>query len=95
MTAVPVVTHNDAASQFEARTEHGIATLKYAARGDVLDFTHTSVPQEAEGQGTGSALAHAALQYARKEGKQVIPSCPFVLAYLKRHKEFADLVAPR
>ncbi len=95
MTAVPAVIHNAVASQFEARTEHGIATLKYAVRGDVLDLTHTSVPQEAEGQGTGSALAHAVLQYARKEGKKVIPSCPFVLAYLKRHKEFADLVAPR
>ncbi len=94
MTAVPTVIHNAAASQFEARAEHGIATLKYVARGEVLDLTHTSVPQEDEGLGIGSALAHAALLYARKEGKKVTPSCAFVLAYLKRHKGFAGLVAP-
>jgi uncharacterized protein len=95
MASTPNVTHNVAAGQFEARTEHGVALLKYAVRGDVMDLAHTTVPEEAEGQGVGAALAKAALDHARREGVHVIPSCPFVAAYVKRHGEYADLVAPR
>jgi uncharacterized protein len=93
--ATPNVTHNPAAGRFEARTEHGVALLKYAVRGEVLDLMHTTVPQEAEGQGVGAALAKTALDHARRERMHVIPSCPFVAAFVKRHKEYADLVAPR
>jgi uncharacterized protein len=95
MASTPSVTHNAAAGQFEARTEHGIALLKYAVRGEVMDLAHTTVPQEAEGQGVGTSLAKAALDHARREGVKVIPSCPFVASYVERHEEYADLVAPR
>jgi predicted GNAT family acetyltransferase len=95
MANLPDVTHNAGAGQFEARTEHGVAVLKYARRGDVLDLAHTTVPQEAEGQGVGSALAQAALEHARREHVKVIPSCPFVASYVKSHQEYADLVAAR
>ena len=95
MASTPNVTHNAAAGQFEARTEHGVALLKYVLRGDVMDLAHTTVPQQAEGQGVGAALAKAALDHARREGMKVIPSCPFVASYLKRHKDYADVVASR
>ena len=93
MAPQPTVRHNVAENRFEAATEHGAATLRYFLRGDVIDLAHTAVPQDAEGQGIGSALAHAALEHARKNGLKVIPSCPFVLAYLQKHKEYADLVS--
>jgi predicted GNAT family acetyltransferase len=93
MSAATIVTNNTAAGRFEAQTPYGVATLKYVRRGDVLDLVHTVVPQEAEGQGIGAALANTALEYARAEGLRVIPTCPFVNGYLKRHREFADLVA--
>ena len=92
MASLPTVNHNAAEHRFEATTDHGVATLRYLARGNVLDLAHTAVPQEAEGQGLGGALAHAALEYARAKGFKVIPSCPFVHAYLNRHREYADLV---
>ena len=95
MASLPTVRHNAAEHRFEASTDHGLATLRYVQRGDVLDLTHTAVPQDAEGQGIGSALAHAALEYARENGLAVIPSCPFVHAYLQKHREFGDLVAQR
>lgn len=95
MSSPTTVTNDPAAGRFEAHTEHGVAHLKYIARGDVLDLVHTEVPQEAEGQGIGAALAKAALDHARAEGMKVIPSCPFVRTYIKRHGEYADLVATR
>ena len=93
--AVPSIAHNAAAGQFESRTEHGVARLKYVLRGETLDLVHTEVPPEVEGQGIGTSLADAALQHARREGTKVIPSCPFVASYVKKHPEFADLVATR
>jgi predicted GNAT family acetyltransferase len=32
------------------------------------------------------------MTYARKEGLRVVPLCPFVAAFIKRHTEFQDLV---
>ncbi|NUO40025.1 MAG: N-acetyltransferase [Gemmatimonadaceae bacterium] len=95
MAPSPTVRHNAAEHRFEATTDHGLATLRYVQRGDVLDLAHTAVPQDAEGQGVGGALAHAAFEHAREQGVQVIPSCPFVRAYLQKHPEFGDLVASR
>jgi len=34
-----------------------------------------------------------ALEAAREQGKQVVPLCPFVAAYIKRHPEYQPLVA--
>jgi predicted GNAT family acetyltransferase len=87
------VTHNPAAGRFEIRTESGTARLNYAHAGEDLDLLHTEVPDALEGRGYGSALARAALDYARRERIHVIPSCPFVADYLARHPEDAALVA--
>ena len=93
MAPSPTVVHNAAGGQFEIRAEPGgAAVLTYVQRGNTLDLTHTRVPGELEGQGYGGALAKAALDYARGKGLKVIPTCPFVSAYLRRHKEYADLV---
>jgi predicted GNAT family acetyltransferase len=92
MAESPVVVNNPEAGQFEIRADAGVAVLTYVQREDTLDLTHTRVPRELEGKGYGAALAKAALEYARAKGLKVIPTCPFVSAYLRRHKEYADLV---
>lgn len=93
MPAAPPVTNNAVATQFERQTAHGLARLRYVQRGDVLDLAHTTVPQEEEGQGIGTTLVRAALEHAKAKGLKVIPSCPFVRAYVQKHPEFAGLVA--
>ncbi len=93
MSNVPEVSDNPSASRFEILTDQGAAILTYRYRGADLDLVHTEVPPALEGRGYASALATAALTAARREGKKVIPSCPYVRAYLARHPEYADLVA--
>ncbi len=93
MSDVPEVTDNQAASRFEILTDEGAAILAYRYRGADLDLLHTEVPRALEGRGYASALATAALSYARREGLKVIPTCPYVKAFLARHPEYADLVA--
>lgn len=86
------VINNKEASQFEINLDGKLAKAEYMDRGKLIVFTHTEVPQEFEGKGVGSALAKTALDYARAEGKEVMPLCPFIAAYIRRHPEYADLV---
>ena len=46
----------------------------------------------AEGHGVGTRLIEGALQDIRSRGLHVVPVCPFVRAYLRRHPEQRDLV---
>ncbi|HEX8939831.1 MAG TPA: GNAT family N-acetyltransferase [Candidatus Limnocylindrales bacterium] len=84
------------AHRYEAhRGPELLGFLDYRNRGDGrLVLVHTEVDPAYEGQGVGSALARHALEDARARRLSVVPRCPFVLAYLRRHKEYADLVVP-
>jgi uncharacterized protein len=93
MPDTSAVSHDRATRRFEVRTSAGVGILTYVERGSELDIMHTEVPAAAEGQGYAAALATAALDFARSEGKSVIPSCPYVAAYIARHPGYGDLVS--
>ncbi|MEP6999237.1 MAG: GNAT family N-acetyltransferase [bacterium] len=93
MPDTPSVTRNDPASEFEIRSDAGIAILKYSRHGDMLDLIHTEVPEDLAGRGLGSLLTKSALDYARANNLRVIATCPFVQTYMSRHREYDDLRA--
>ena len=86
------VRNNEAANRFEVEINGELAQTQYIRRGRKIIFTHTEVPPASEGQGVGNALARAALDYAKREGLRVVPLCPFIAAFIKRHKEYQSLV---
>jgi uncharacterized protein len=88
------VHHNEAASRFEIETPEGLAFAEYQRARGVVMFTHTEVPPSEEGQGIGGRLAQAALDWARARGEPVLPMCPFIAAYIRRHPDYRDLVEP-
>jgi len=57
-------------------------------------FTHTEVLPAFEGRGVGSAIARYALDEVRRRATMAIPVCPFIAAFLRKHPEYQDLVAP-
>ena len=61
---------------------------------DAIMFTHTEVLAEFEGKGVGSAIARHVLDEARADGKHVIPVCQFVAGWIRKHRDYADLVRP-
>jgi uncharacterized protein len=71
-----------------------IGLLAYRRRDNRVAFTHTEIRPACEGRGFGSRLAAAALDDARRQGLVVVPLCPFIAAYIDRHPEYRDLVAP-
>ena len=81
------VTHNTVLQRFEVRIGDQLAVLNYRR------YIHTGVPQNLEGRGIGSAIAHAALEYAKTEHLEVIPLCPFVRAHIEKHPEYRPMVS--
>lgn len=79
--------------RFEARVDGEVAGIaQYLRRPGRVIFTHTEVLPAFEGRGVGSVLAKGALDAVRAAGARVEPRCPFIAAYIRRHKEYADLV---
>ena len=87
------IVNNTAAHRFELVVDGHVAKAWYRLSPGVITFTHTDVPKALEGKGIGSRLARAGLDYARAQGLKVVPLCPFVAGWLKKHPEYADLVA--
>ena len=86
-----------AASRYEARLRpnsdgDAVAYAAYLLHDREIVFTHTEVPPSLEGRGVGSRLARAALDDARRRGLAVVPRCPFIAAFIRRHPEYRDLV---
>ena len=91
--ATPAVVVNELEQRFELWAGGRLAVLDYVRRGERIYLVHTEVPEEIERRGYGSALARAALEHARRERLRVVPSCPFVRAFIESHPEYAELRA--
>ena len=59
---------------------------------DGLLIKHTEVRPEFEGRGIGGALMRHILESAKKQGRGVIPICPYAAAFIKRNPEYLDYV---
>ena len=90
-----IVVHDEESNRFTASRDGHMAVLEYQLFTDKVVFTHTEVPRELEGSGVGGSLARTGLEWARERGLRVVPVCPFVAAYIRRHPEYVDLVRRR
>ena len=88
------VVNNEAEHRFEARLGDATAFTEYRLHEGALILPHTVVPDEFAGKGVGSQLAKAVLGWAREQGLEVVPTCPFIAGYITKHPEWHDLVVP-
>ena len=74
------------------RRREGVAELTYSrASAGLVIADHTEVPEALRGEGAGDALALRLTQDARAEGFRIVPLCPFVNAWRRRHPDWADV----
>ena len=89
------VTDNQERSRFELRVDGELAGwLDYRPAGKSIILAHTEVTDAHQGEGLGGVLVTGALEGARSAGKSVIPTCPFASAYIDRHPELDEFLAP-
>jgi uncharacterized protein len=70
----------------------GLAAV--ADRDNQRVFYHTEVDERFGGRGLANILVGEALQATRADGKRVVPVCPMVAAFIKKHPEFSDIRDP-
>jgi predicted GNAT family acetyltransferase len=95
MPDTPPVVMNDQTHRFEISLDGETAFAEYRLLGDHITLPHTVVPDAFAGRGYASALAKAALGYARHHDLKVIPTCEFMAGYIKKHPEWHDIVHER
>ena len=88
------IENNEAAQRWEAHVDQQIAVAEYRHRGNAMFFIHTEVPPALAGHGIASQLVRAALEDARTRHLAVIPFCPFVAGYIRRHPDYKAIVHP-
>ena len=57
-----------------------------------MDFTRNDAQKRYEGKGIGSKTVAFALKDLEESNLKLVPLCPFVALYLKRHPEWLRLV---
>jgi uncharacterized protein len=86
------VRDNKAQSRFELDVEGGLAFAKYRRTPSAVIITHTETPRALRGHGIASELVEGALELIRADGHKVVAGCSFVVDYLRKHPEVADIV---
>ncbi|MFF3905832.1 GNAT family N-acetyltransferase [Streptomyces sp. NPDC001848] len=94
-STAPLVERIDAKNRYEILVDGTRAGLTaYRDRGEQRVFYHTEVDDAFAGQGLASQLVQQALTDVRASGKRIVPVCPYVAKFLKKHEEFADITDP-
>ena len=88
-----VVMHNAEAHRFETTVDGLRSLLSYRRFPDRLLLQHTEVPSPLERQGLATKLTRTAVDFARANQLRVVPLCPYVLHFLRRHPEYQDLLS--
>jgi len=87
------VRDNKAQNRFELDVEGAVAFANYRVTPAAVIITHTETPRALRGRGIASELIRGALELIRADGRKVVAGCGFVVDYLHRNPEFADLTA--
>src|SRR4051812_36028966 len=85
------VRDNKAQSRFELDVEGALAFANYRLTPSAIIITHTETPRALRGRGIASELVKGALDLIRGDGHKVIAGCGFVVDYLRKNPQYADL----
>ena len=86
------VVNNARLSRFEL-TEDGLtAFATYRRSGDRFTIPHVESPVPLRGKGTAGRLMAGIAALARAENFKILPTCPYAIAWFRRHPETADLL---
>ncbi|UAY51501.1 GNAT family N-acetyltransferase [Ferruginibacter albus] len=86
------IINNTEAERFELTIDGKTSIVQYGLFDGGIAFLHTEVPPELEGKGIASSLAKHVLEYSKTNNLKVLPLCPYINTYIKRHQEYESLV---
>lgn len=82
------VVFNEAESRYELKSaEDLVGFADVVERDGVMEFPHVFVEPRFRNQGLAELLVREALADVRTRGLEIVPQCPYVVAYVRRHPE--------
>ncbi len=86
--------NNELSQQFEWKIDGKLAKVEYNFSSDRkrIFLTHTEVPSALQGGGVASKLAKAVLDHVEEKGWKLVPLCPYIQGYIKKHPEYRKLL---
>lgn len=87
------VTDNTARSRYELEEQGHTAYADYRREAGRLYVDYVFSPEPLRGKGTADRLMRGVVAAAQAEEAKIVPICGYAAAWLKRHSEFAHLIA--
>lgn len=79
--------------QYEFHIGKLVPKIEYIkSKNGEIYLTHTEVPVQLEGKGVGSQLVEKVLKDIEQQGLRLVPLCPFVAGYIKKHLDWRRIV---
>lgn len=78
--------------QFVLRVGDHRARMEYDRSSDRIFLTHLEVPPAIEGQGVAAVLTEKVLAWTEANKLKLVPYCPYVKTYLRRHTAWQRLL---
>ncbi|EMY32898.1 hypothetical protein D477_017779 [Arthrobacter crystallopoietes BAB-32] len=89
------VVHNPERRRYELQDGGkviGFTKYRFRSNQNQMVFVHTEVDDAYAGQGLASKLARFALDDVRAAGRRIVPLCPYIRAWVRKHPEYLDAV---
>ena len=83
---------NEKENRFEMNVDGNFAIIEYKEFPGKIVLIHTEVPPVLEGKGVATAIIEKSLDYIEANKLKLIPLCPVVAAYVKRHPEWKRIL---
>ena len=84
--------NNEALSRYEMDEQGMTSWADYRLKGDRLYIDHVESPPPLRGSGAAGRLMAALAQDARQKGLKITPICGYAAAWLRRSKEYRELL---
>jgi hypothetical protein len=87
------VIENEAKNRFELEENGELAFATYRRSGDVFTIPHVEAAMALRGKGAAGRLMEGIAAIAREKHYKIRPTCPYAVAWFRRHPEQNDIVA--
>lgn len=83
----------DTGRSFELSEEGHTAFATYRRADNVVTIPHVEAAPALRGKGTAGRLMEGIAALARAQGFKIVPTCPYAIAWFRRHPDAKDVLA--
>jgi predicted GNAT family acetyltransferase len=87
------VVDNPTLHRFELGEDGATAFATYRRAGDTFTIPHVEAPMALRGKGTAGRLMDGIAALARAQNYKIVPTCPYAVAWFRRHPDAKDVLA--